>query len=154
MNEESEMVDVFFSYEKKICRGLIATYTNCFAKQSFGHIRSGNPIDEVVIDYSIGKMQFFHERQLLDTFTIDLFINDGTEPVYIPEHDENEGGKYTEEMMDQPKQYMDAQVALAMIEQNLSVMPQSNFGAPNLSDTFGKYIEENREKDGLPPKDD
>lgn len=151
MNEELEMVNMFFSYEKRICRGLIATYTNCVANRNFGRIREGTFIDEIMIDYTYGKMELSNDRQLLDTYTIDLFINEGIapEPVYEEQNDQ----KYTEEMLDQPKEYVDAAIALAMIEQNMSTVPQPSFGAPDLSGTFGDYIEENRKKDGLPPSD-
>lgn len=155
MNEESEMVDGFFSYEKKTCRGLVATYTNCTLNMQMGHQLPGSHVDEIMIDYSKGKIQLAETetgQKILEDFIIDLILHDGNNVVGMAPAIEDEEG-YNEEDLPPEKNYMDASIALAMLDQKLSTMPQPNYGVPDLSKTFGKYVEENREKDGLLPKD-
>lgn len=152
--KESEMVDGFFSYEKKTCRGMLATYVDCTLNMQIGHQYPGTHIDEILIDYSTGKIQLAEtegRHKILEEFILDLVIHDGTNILSMaPAIDEKEP---TYDEVPEEKKYMDASVAIAMLEQGLSTLPKPNFGIPDKSHTFGQYIEENRAKDGLPPKD-
>lgn len=146
MNEISEMIDGVFSYEKKTCRALVATYHKCILKRNLGNQKQGLPLDEIIIDYNVGLMQLSSEHRILEEFIVDLIINQ-EKPTYTEE-------TYKDEEISEapdPSSYMDAGLALSMIDNMVNVgnISKKDFGVPNLSHTFGQYVEENREKDGL-----